>query len=221
MNKLPTISGPEIAPEQGGAAHQLVVFLHGWGADGNDLIGLAEPWSAVLPHAHFMSPHAPDVCDANPAGRQWFSFIDRDADEITAAAVEASLVINQFIDDSLDRLGLTDGQVALVGFSQGAMMALYVALRRAQSCAGVVGYSGALIGAETLADEILSRPPMLLAHGDADTVVPFASLGAASQMLGSHGVSVRLHAGQGLGHGIDGPGLEMGGEFLAEVFAEG
>ena len=221
MKKLPTLSGPELAPKQGGDARQLVVFLHGWGADGNDLIGLAEPWSEVLPHAHFMSPHAPDVCDVNPAGRQWFSFMDRDADEITSAAVEAAVIVNRFIDHNLGRRGLTDGQLALVGFSQGAMMALYIALRRTKPCAGVVSYSGALIGAETLAGEIRSRPPMLLAHGDADQVVPFASLGAASQMLGSHDVSVRLHAGRGLGHGIDGPGLELGGEFLAEVFADG
>ncbi len=221
MNNLPTISGPERAPAKGAAAEQLIVFLHGWGADGNDLIGLAEPWSEVLPHAHFMSPHAPDVCDANPAGRQWFSFHDRDADEITASAAEAATIINRFIDDSLERLALSDGRLALVGFSQGAMMALYIALRREAPCAAVVGYSGALIGAETLADEIRSRPPMLLAHGDADPVVPFASLGAAVQMLGSHHVSVRWHAGKGLGHGIDGPGLELGGEFLADAFAAG
>ncbi len=219
MNKLPTISGPEQTPAKGAAARQLVVFLHGWGADGTDLIGLAEPWSEGLPHAHFISPHAADVCDANPAGRQWFSFEDRDADEITAAAVEASAIINRFLDDNLKRLALSDGQLALVGFSQGAMLAIYIALRRAQPCAGVVGYSGALIGAESLAGEIRSRPPMLLAHGDADPVVPFASLDAAVQMLGSHDVPVRRHAGRGLGHGIDGPGLDMGGEFLAEVFA--
>ncbi len=221
MNKLPTIFGPERPPAKAGDARQLVVFLHGWGADGNDLIGLADPWGEVLPHAHFISPHAPDVCDANPAGRQWFSFQDRSAEEITAAAAEAAVIINRFLDDSLERLSLTDDQLALVGFSQGAMLALYIALRRANPCAGVVGYSGALIGAETLADEIRSKPPMLLAHGDADPVVPFASLGAAIQMLGSHGIAARRHAGQGLGHGIDGPGLEMGGEFLAEAFAAG
>lgn len=221
MNNLPTISGPEKAPSNGAAAEQLVVFLHGWGADGNDLIGLAKSWSKVLPHAHFISPHAPDVCDANPAGRQWFSFQDRDADEIAAAAAGAAAIINRFLDDSLERLALSDSRLALVGFSQGAMMALYIALRRAVPCAGVVGYSGALIGAETLADEIRSRPPMLLAHGDADQVVPFASLDAAVQMLGSHDVSVRRHVGAGLGHGIDGPGLDLGGEFLAEAFTAG
>ncbi len=218
MNYLPTISGPERPPAKGGDARQLVVFLHGWGADGNDLIGLADPWGEVLPHAHFISPHAPDVCDANPAGRQWFSFEGRDADEISNAAAEAAVIINRFLDDRLERLSLSDDQLALVGFSQGAMLALYIALRRANSCAGVVGYSGALIGAETLADEIRSKPPMLLAHGDADPVVPFASLDAAIQMLGSHDISVRRHAGKGLGHGIDGPGLEMGGEFIAEAF---
>lgn len=221
MNNLPTISGPERPPAKGGDARQLVVFLHGWGADGNDLIGLADPWSEVLPHAHFLSPHALDVCDANPAGRQWFSFQGRSADEITAAADDAALIVNRFLDDSLERLSLADDRLALVGFSQGAMLALYIALRRAKSCAGVVGYSGALIGAETLADEIRSKPPMMLAHGDADPVVPFASLDAAIQMLGSHHIAVRRHAGQGLGHSIDGPGLEMGGEFLAEAFAAG
>ena len=221
MSKLPTLSGPERPPAKGGDAEQLVVFLHGWGADGNDLIGLADPWSEVLPHAHFMSPHAPDVCDANPLGRQWFSFESRDAEEITAAAAGAAAIINRFIDDSLKRLGLTDSQLALVGFSQGAMLAIYIALRREAPCAAVVGYSGALIGAETLAEEIRSRPPMLLAHGDADPVVPFASLGAAVQMLGSHDITVRMHAGKGLGHGIDGPGLALGGEFIAEAFADG
>lgn len=221
MNNLPTISGPEKAPSNGAAAEQLVVFLHGWGADGNDLIGLAKSWSEVLPHAHFISPHAPDVCDANPAGRQWFSFQDRDADEIAAAAAGAAAIINRFLDDNLERLALSDSRLALVGFSQGAMMALYIALRRTVPCAGVVGYSGALIGAETLADEIRSRPPMLLAHGDADQVVPFASLDAAVQMLGSHDVSVRRHVGAGLGHGIDDPGLELGGKFLAEAFTAG
>ncbi|MCH7943385.1 MAG: dienelactone hydrolase family protein [Proteobacteria bacterium] len=221
MSSLAKISGPERAPAKGGDARQLVVFLHGWGADGNDLIGLAEPWSEALPHAHFMSPHAPDVCDANPAGRQWFSFDNRSAEEITNAAAEAAPIINRFIEHGLERLALSDSHLALVGFSQGAMLAIYVALRRAAPCAAVVGYSGALIGAETLAAEIRSRPPILLAHGDADPVVPFASLDAAIQMLGSHDVPVRWHAGQGLGHGIDGPGLELGGEFIADAFAAG
>ena len=219
MNRLPTISGPERPPVSGGDARQLIVFLHGWGTDGNDLIGLAEPWGEVLPHSHFISPHAPDVCDANPAGRQWFSFLDRDADEITADAAKAAVIVNRFLDDTLERLSLTDDRLALVGFSQGAMMALYIGLRRANPCAAVVGYSGALIGAETLSDEIRSRPPMLLAHGDADPLVPFAPLDAAIRMLCSHGIAVRRHVGRGLGHGIDGPGLEIGGEFLAEAFA--
>lgn len=220
MNSVPMISGPERPSAKDGDARHLVVFLHGWGADGNDLIGLADSWSAVLPHAHFISPHAADTCDANPMGRQWFSFEDRNPDQISAAAAQAAQIINRFIDHHLNRLGLDDDQLALVGFSQGAMMALYIALRRDKPCAGVVGYSGALIGAESLAEDIRSRPPMLLAHGDADPVVPFASLDAAVQMLGSHGVLVRRHVGQGIGHGIDGPGLEKGGAFLAEAFSE-
>lgn len=217
MNHPPTISGPEQPPAKG-KARQLVVFLHGWGSNGDDLIGIARQWSKPLPGARFASPHGHQTCAGNPAGRQWFSFHDETPEAITIAAADAAAVIDRFLDDQLERHGLDDSQLALVGFSQGAMMAVYVALRRAKPCAGVVGYSGALIGVETMADEIRSRPPMLLAHGDADQVVPFASLGAAVEMLASHDVSVRWHAGQHLGHAIDGVGLEMGGEFLRDAF---
>jgi len=219
MNSIPTISGPEQPPAKG-AAKQLVVFLHGWGADGNDLIGLGRDWAALMPGAHFTSPHGHEVCEGNPMGRQWFSFRDEPPAAITAKAAEAAAIINQFIDGELDHLGLDDSQLGLVGFSQGAMMAVYVSLRRAKPCAAVVGYSGAIIASETLEDEIRSRPPMLLAHGETDQVVPFTSLGAAVQMLGHHQVSVRWHASPRLGHGIDGVGLEMGGEFLRDGFQD-
>ena len=219
MNHLPTISGPEQPPAKG-KAKQLVVFLHGWGANGDDLIGIARQWSKPLPGARFASPHGHQACESNPMGRQWFSFRDESPEAVSQKAAEAAAVINHFLDDELERHGLDDSRLALVGFSQGAMMALYVALRRPRPCAGVVGYSGALIGVETLADEIRSRPPVLLAHGDADQMVPFASLGAAVQMLGSHDVSVRWHAAKNLGHGNDGVGLEMGGEFLRDAFRD-
>ncbi len=215
MTNPPAISGPIHAPAGGGAARALVVFLHGWGADGNDLIGLAPGWASVLPATQFVSPHAPDVCDENPMGRQWFSFRNRDAAEIERGAADAARVIDGFIDGELERLGLDDDRLALVGFSQGAMMALYVALRRPRACAAVVGYSGALVGGDSLADELRSRPPVFLMHGDADPVVPYESLAAAVSVLGAHEVPVRWHCARGVAHGIDAEELALGGDFIA------
>jgi phospholipase/carboxylesterase len=219
MSTIANISGPEQPPAKG-EAKQLVVFLHGWGADGNDLIGLAREWAGLMPGSQFVSPHAHEACEGNPMGRQWFSFRDETPEAITAKAAEAGAIINQFIDGELERHGLDDSQLGLVGFSQGAMMSVYVALRRAKPCAAVVGYSGAIIASETIEAEIRSRPPMLLAHGETDQVVPFTSLGASVQMLGQYDVPVRWHACPRLGHGIDGVGLEMGGEFLHDGFKD-
>ncbi len=217
MTELPEITGPERAPASGGPARQLVVLLHGWGADGNDLIGLAPHWAARLPDARFVSPHAPYVCDANPMGRQWFSFEDRALDVIMAGVVHARAVIDRYLDTVLAEMGLAEDRLALVGFSQGAMMALDVALRRSAPCAAVIGFSGRLLGPETLADEIRTRPPVLLAHGEADPMVPFAELADAVAVLGANDVPVRWHATPGLGHGIDPQGLEIAADLLADT----
>lgn len=218
MDELPRISGPERPPAAGGEARELVVFLHGWGADGGDLIGLAAEWGRLLPGARFVSPHAPYACDENPAGRQWFSFRNKDPGAIADGAARAAPIIDRFLDDELERLNLGDGRLALAGFSQGAMLALYVALRRARPCAAVIGYSGALVGVETLASELRAKPPVLLVHGDADPLIPFASLAAAVEGLGAHGVPVRWHVARRVGHGIDAEGLALGAEFLAQAF---
>ncbi len=217
MDALPEISGPEHPPASG-EAKQLVVMLHGWGADGNDLIGLAPGWAARLPGARFVSPHAPYVCDENPAGRQWFSFRDRDPATVERDAADAAGIINAFLDEALAASGLDDRRLALVGFSQGAMLALYVALRRPAACAAVVSYSGMLVGGDSLAAELKSKPPVLLVHGDADPMVPFESLAQAVGALGALGVAVRWHAARGVGHGIDPEGLALGGDFLRDAF---
>lgn len=217
MNNPPEISGPSRPPASGAVPNALVVLLHGWGADGNDLIELAPNLGRQLPDAHFVAPHAPYSCDENPFGRQWFSLRDRDPRILERGAVRARAIIDRFLDDELARLGLGDDRLALVGFSQGAMMALYVALRRENACAAVVGFSGALIGGETLAAELRAKPPIFLAHGDADPMVPFASLAAAVETLGAAGLTVTWHAARGVGHGIDPASLSRGADFLVRA----
>jgi phospholipase/carboxylesterase len=215
---FPSLSGPSRPPASGGKPRQLVLLLHGLGADGSDLIGLAPYWAKLLPEAEFVSPDAPYPCDMAPFGRQWFSLQDRSPAAILAGVRAAAPMLEAFIDQSLAALGLADQALALVGFSQGTMMSLYVGLRRAQPCAGILGYSGALIGAETLAQEIRVRPPVLLIHGDADEVVPPQALPHAAAALEAAGVAVEAVTCPGLGHGIDETGLRRGGDFLRRAF---
>lgn len=213
------IDGPRFGPADGQPPRALVVMLHGLGADGNDLIGIAPHWAPGLPHVEFVSPHAPEPCDMAPFGRQWFSLQDRSPTSILAGVQTAAPVLNGFLDRQLERTGLGPDRLALVGFSQGTMTALYTAPRRPAAIAGVVGYSGALVGAEALTREATARPPVLLAHGTADEIVPFAALEAARAGLESAGFDVSAHSRPGLGHGIDEEGLALGLKFLQQVLA--
>jgi len=216
---MPALSGPVVPPASGGPARQLVVLLHGWGANGDDLIGLAPAWARALPDARFVSPHAPDPCDQNPMGRQWFSFNQATPAGLLRGAERARAMIEQFVESELARLKLPAERAALVGFSQGAMMALHVGLRRVPALGAILGFSGALIGAETLAAEAKARPPILLVHGDADPVVPVESLHEALDSLGHAGIAAQFHIARGLGHGIDEEGLALGAQFLRESLA--
>lgn len=216
-DSLPAISGPERLPASGKPA-QLVILLHGLGADGNDLISLADEWRGFLPDAAFASPNAPFPCDMAPYGHQWFSLRERSAELIEAGVQRAAPILNAYIDAMLARFGLDDSKLALVGFSQGTMMSLQVAMRRAKPCAAVVGYSGALVGVEHLAKDIISKPAICLIHGDADMVVPFGAMEIAEAALTKAGVAVTAHRRPGLGHGIDHYGMHAGVEFMAEQF---
>jgi phospholipase/carboxylesterase len=217
------LDGPRLEPRSG-PARQLVVFLHGYGADGKDLIDIGRAWQGILPHAAFVSPHAPEPCGQAPVGRQWFPLTFRNPDERWTGVNAAGPQLEQFLDAELKRRNLPAGALALVGFSQGTMMALHVGLRRAVAPAAIVGYSGIFVlpnnaAPEAFAGEIKSRPPVLLIHGDRDDLIPAQALFHASQALAALDIPVEWHLSPGVGHGIDAEGLRQGGEFLARRLA--
>ena len=216
----PPLDGPRLGPASGGQAKQLVVFLHGYGADGNDLIALGREWAKQLPHAAFVSPHAPEPCGMAPMGRQWFNLTFRDPSEMVTGVKRAAPVLNAFLDAVLERMRLPSRSLALVGFSQGAMLALAVGLRRKPGPAAIVGYSGALPGLDADMAE-RDRPAILLVHGDMDEVIPVDAMLIAREQLAASGLPVEWHVAEGVGHGIDGEGLRLGGAFLKQAFASG
>jgi phospholipase/carboxylesterase len=217
------LNGPRLEPRAGSAVRQLVVFLHGYGADGNDLIEIGRAWQGLLPQAAFVSPHAPEACGQAPTGRQWFNLTFRDPNERWIGVNKAAPVLEHFLDAELARRNLPASALALVGFSQGTMMALHVGLRRAVAPLAIVGYSGLLVvppdlKPESFAAEIKSHPPVLLVHGDSDDLIPPQAMFQASSGLASLGVAVEWHLSEGVGHGIDQEGLRHGGEFLKRAF---
>ena len=213
------LSGPTRPPLAGGEPRQLVILLHGLGADGNDLIGLQQYWARLVPEAEFVSPNAPFPCDMGPYGYQWFSVQDRTPAAVLAGVRAAAPILDAFIDEELQKRGLSENDAALVGFSQGTMMSLYVGLRRERQLAGILGYSGRLIAPELLASELRSRPPTLLIHGTEDQLVPYESLAHAEAGLKQAGVPVETLACPGIEHSISPEGLERGGRFLRDVLA--
>ena len=220
---MASLDGPRMAPLSGGPAKQLVVVLHGLGADGQDLIDLAGHWAAALPDAAFVAPDAPEACDMGPYGRQWFSLQDRRPAVMATGAMAARGVLDGFLDAELGRLGLPGSALALAGFSQGCMMALYAGLRRAVPPAAILGYSGALLAPDSLATEMPAlpagaRPPVLLVHGEADDIVPVQATRAAEAALRQAGVPVEALYRPGLAHGIDEAGLAAGRRWLEAAF---
>ncbi len=214
------LDGPRFGPAAGGATRELVVLLHGYGSDGNDLISLAPLLGQALPNAAFVSPHAPFPCEMAPMGRQWFSLENIDDAARYSGAESVRPMLDSFLDSELKAHGVTESRLSLLGFSQGAMMALHTALRRPQTIAGVVGFSGRLIGAEHLDRDLRTKPLCLLVHGGSDPVVPAQLLGEAVQALQAAGLSVDYALRPGLGHSIDEEGLRRAVAFLRQVLAE-
>ena len=213
------LDGPRLEPKSGAPAKQLVVFLHGVGADGADLIDIGRQWAAVLPDAAFVAPNAPDPSDWDPTRYQWFRLTVRDPHEYWQGAASAAPLLDAFLDAELARLGLTDADLALVGFSQGTMMALQVGPRRAHPPAAIIGYSGRIAGVNRLAAETRVRAPVLLVHGAEDEVIPIEAMDETADALRGAGFSVETLKRPGLGHGIDMMGLRAGAAFLRQVFS--
>lgn len=206
-------------PARSGEARALVVFLHGYGADGADLLGLADPLAPHLPGTVFVAPDAPEPCAGNPFGRQWFPIPWLDGSSEAAAAeglARSSGDLDAFLDARLAEEGLTPDRLAVIGFSQGSMMALHVLTRRPAPVAGIVAFSGRLLVPERLAAEAVSKPPVLLVHGDQDPMVPFADMDLAGQALTDAGFETYGHVMKGTGHGIAPDGLSVALAFLAE-----
>jgi phospholipase/carboxylesterase len=208
------IDGPSHGPHSGGPPRQLIVLLHGYGADGEDLIGLAPVLAPLMPDAVFHAPNAPHRCEGNPMGYQWFGINRLDPASRLAGTRGAAPFVEEFLEEKMAAYGLDEGSTVLIGFSQGTMMALHVGLRRTRPLAGIVGFSGALAGPEMLKDEIRSRPPVLLVHGDADPMLPHQLTEEAAIALQENGVEVAVHIAQGVGHGIDQTGLSHAARFL-------
>jgi phospholipase/carboxylesterase len=211
------LTGPRIEP-RGGKPSTLVVLLHGYGANGDDLIALGDGWQRALPDAAFIAPNAPESIPGMHGGLQWFALTLRDPSEYWRGVSAARPALDRFLDTELARYRLPAERLVLVGFSQGTMMALHTGLRRSVAPAGIVGYSGLLAGPEHLA-ETSARPPVLLVHGETDDLIPAGALHAAREPLAAAGVPVEWHIRPRLGHGIDPEGQWMGGHFIARALA--
>ena len=206
------LNGPTMPPVRGPATH-LVVLVHGYGADGQDLIGLAQHWQGLLPTVAFAAPNAPARIPGGP-GYQWFPISRIDPHEMQKGVEAAGPVLDAYLDAELARLGLPPENLALAGFSQGTMLSLHVGLRRKVKPAAIVGFSGLLPGAPPGGE----FPPILLTHGDSDSVIPPQAMFLAANQLGLAGARVQWHLAHGMGHGIDPEGLMMAGQFLDLAF---
>jgi phospholipase/carboxylesterase len=213
------LSGPMLPPASGGLPKQAVVLLHGYGSDGNDLIGLAPHWQGLLPDAVFISPNAPEPCRQLAFGFQWFDIAfegDRLASRQLGVA-QARPVLVDFLEDLWGQTGILPENTLLAGFSQGAMMALHVGLSLDRPLMGIIAFSGAFVPPEGFGGEALAKSPVCLVHGDSDDVVDPELSADADVALRLAGYDVSYHVSPGVGHGIAQDGLAFATDFIARV----
>ena len=219
MTKL---SGPMLPPASGEAPKQAVVLLHGYGSDGNDLIGLAPHWQGLLPDAVFVSPNGPDQCRQLASGFQWFE-VSFEGDRLAKrqlGVMQARPVLIEFLEDLWDQTGIAPQDTILAGFSQGAMMALHVGLSLDRPLMGIIGFSGAFLPPEGFGTAPLARSPVCLVHGDMDGVVDPQHSADADAALRQAGYDVSYHVSTGVAHGIAPDGLAFAGDFIARISAK-
>ena len=216
------LSGPMLAPANG-KAEQLVVLLHGYGSDGNDLIGLGRAWQPGMKDALFVAPNGPERCDINPMGYQWFALdLDREMSRLEGGGAVRQILMD-FLDELWEQTGLAPAQTFLAGFSQGGMMALDVGLRLKKPPRGIVSFSGGLIGPDGGVGGVerdASLPPICLVHGEADDVVPVDLTIKANHILRGRGAQVAMHLDKASGHTITPEGLGFALAFMREVCDE-
>jgi len=213
------LSGPYVASVSGEKAEKLVIFLHGLGSNGADLIALAPHFAQFMPNAAFISPDAIEPMPEVPGGYQWFPLWERTESQIISGVHGSVSKLNSFIDEQLSAHQLTDNDLALIGFSQGSMVAFHVAAMREIACAGVAAYSGMLVDHEHIKSHAKSKPPIMIVHGSADDVVSAHNMGEAETTLKTAGFCVETLLRPGLGHGIDTEGILAGGQFLQNAFS--
>lgn len=214
------IDGPRLPPAAGGKPDSLVVFLHGYGANGADLIGLAPYWQKLLPRTQFLAPDAPTPVPGSAGGYQWFPITNLNPAAMAGGVKQAGPMVERFLIRECERYGLGMDRVALVGFSQGTMMSLSVGLRqRGKAPAAIVGFSGVLADGADLKDAKGPVPPVLLIHGSADDLIPLGALFSSAQQLAGAEIPVEWMISYGVGHGIAPDGLDRAGAFLKRALA--
>ncbi len=219
MSSFPALYGPSLERLGDLPPEKLVILCHGYGANGQDLIGLAINWQQDMPTTSFFSPDAPQKTPGMPGCFQWWAIKSFSQEEQEEGVTRAAPIMNMYIDQKLEEAGLTEEDLVLIGFSQGTMLSLFVGLQRERPLAGIIGYSGAVAAPELLAKNIRSKPPVLLMHGSMDNMIPPTAMTASARFLREQGIEVETHLSEGMGHGIGPDSIQLGGNFLKKAFA--